>query len=116
MNQLLAPSDHKVIKVPPNKRAAKTPQDMRVWPGIVLVGACTDKTHIKNAIRYKVIEIKEQGVVLTQVNDKSEIVNKPFELTFEEVGQKLLLSHAITYDSSQARTILELTRRSKAAV
>jgi len=105
VNQLLAPEDHKVIKVTPNPRAAKTPQDMRIWPGIVLMGACTDKAHIKNAIRYKVVEMKEKGATLTQVNDKNEMVNKPFELNFEEVGQKLLLSHAITYDSSQARTI-----------
>ncbi len=69
------------------------------------MGSCTDKAHIKNAIRYKVVEIKEQGATLIQVNDKSEDINEPFELTFEEIGQKLLLSHAITYDSSQARTI-----------
>ncbi len=59
--------------------------------------------------------MKEQGVTLIQVNDKNEIVNEPFELTFEELGQKLLLSHAITYDSSQARTIygaLRLTQTS----
>ena len=105
VNHMLAPVEHRFIKVTPNPRAAKTPQDMRIWPGIVLIGACTDKANVKNAIRYKVLEVAEQSARLTQVNDKDEHIGKEFELTFEEIGQKLLLSHAITYDSSQARTI-----------
>ena len=78
---------------------------MRVWPGIVLVGAVTDKTCIKNGTRYKVIDIAGKTVKLDQINDKDEEFGKAFELTQEEVGEKLSLSHAITYDSSQARTI-----------
>ena len=105
VNQLLAPAEHKLIKVTPNRRAAKTPQDMRIWPGIVLMGACTDNANVKNAIRYKVLEVTEQSARLVQVNDKDEHIGKEYELTHTEIGQKLLLSHAITYDSSQARTI-----------
>ena len=87
------------------KRAAKTPQNMRIWPGIVLMGAATDKDNVKNSTRYKVLEISSSSVKLDQINDKDEEFGKPFELTHQAVGEKLLLSHAITYDSSQARTI-----------
>ena len=40
-----------------------------------------------------------------QITDKDLDAEKPFHLTLHEVGEKLLLSHAITYDSSQAKTI-----------
>ena len=78
---------------------------MRIWKGIVLIGATTDKKCIKNGTRYKVIDIASETVNLDQINDRGEEFGKAFEMTPEEVGEKLLLSHAITYDSSQARTI-----------
>jgi hypothetical protein len=106
VNKRLAPTDHVMIKPTGNfKRAAKTPQNMRIWPGIVLMGAATDKDNVKNSTRYKVLEISSSSVKVDQINDKDEEFGKPFELTHEAVGEKLLLSHAITYDSSQARTI-----------
>ena len=105
VNKMLAPDDHVMIKPTGNfKRAAKTPQNMRIWPGIILMGAATDKTNVKNGTRYKVLEISS-SVKLDQINDKDHEFGKPFELTQQAVGEKLLLSHAITYDSSQARTI-----------
>ena len=104
MNKM-APANHVTIEPKINLRAAKTAQKMRVWPGIVLVGAVTDNKCIKNGTRYKVIDIAGETVKLDQINDKDEEFGKAFELTQEEVGEKLLLSHAITYDSSQARTI-----------
>jgi hypothetical protein len=105
VNKMLAPADHVMIKAKGNLRAAKTPQDMLIWPGIVLMGAMTDNKQIKNGTRYKVLEISASSVNLAQINDKDKQVSELFELTQEEVGEKLLLSHAITYDSSQARTI-----------
>jgi hypothetical protein len=105
VNQKIAPADHVMIKPTGNfKRAAKTPQNMRIWPGIVLIAAATDKDNVKNGTRYKVLEISS-SVKLDQINDKDHEFGKPFELTQQAVGEKLLLSHAITYDSSQARTI-----------
>ena len=105
VNKMLAPADHVLIKAKAKLRAAKTPQDMLIWPGIVLMGAMTDNKQIKNGTLYKVLEISASSVNLAQINDKDKQVSEPFELTHEEVGEKLLLSHAITYDSSQARTI-----------
>lgn len=105
LNKRLAPADHVMIQAKANRRAAKTPQDMRIWPGIILMGALTDSKEIKNAMRYKVLDISPTSVKLAQVNDKDKEIGEPFELTQDAVGEKLLLSHAITYDSSQARTI-----------
>ena len=78
---------------------------MRVWKGIVLVGAVTDNKGVKNGTRYKIIDMVGKAVKLDQINDEDEEFGKAFEMTQQEVGEKLLLSHAITYDSSQARTI-----------
>ena len=60
---------------------------------------------IKNGARYQVFDIVQDVITLYQVNDKDEQVGETFTMTPQEVGEKLLLSHAITYDSSQARTI-----------
>ena len=115
VNQVLAPEEYKLINVAPNPKAAKTPQNMRIWPGIVLLGSCTDKGHVKNAVRYKVLELNTDHASVILVDDEDVSVGNSFNLTFEEIGQKLVLSHAITYDSSQAKTIygpLRLTQTS----
>ena len=77
-NQLLAPPGHKLIKVEPNPHAAKTPQDMRIWPGIVLVGSCTDKKFIKNAVRYKVLTVFDSTASFVQVKDGDVTVGSEF--------------------------------------
>ena len=56
-------------------------------------------------MRYKVLDIAAETVKLDKINDKDEECGKAFDLSREQVGKKLLLSHAVTYDSSQARTI-----------
>jgi len=94
-----------VIKPNINLRAAKTAQKMLIWKGIVLMGATTDKKCMKNGTRYKVIDIASRTVKLDQISDRDEDVGEAFEMAAEDFGEKLLLSHAITYDSSQARTI-----------
>ena len=60
---------------------------------------------MKNGARSMVIDIASETVKLDQTNDKDEEFGKAFEMAQQEFGEKLLLSHAITYDSSQARTI-----------
>ena len=42
---------------------------------------------------------------MVAVNDEDEPVGDSFVLTKEDLGSKMRLSHAITYFSSQARTI-----------
>ena len=83
---------------------------MLIWPGIVLLGAKSDKTKVKHAIRYKVLEMNNETVKLSQISDTDSEIGEPFDLTVDQVGEKLLLSHAITYGSSQARTIYEPLR------
>ena len=106
----MKPIDYLIIKPTINLQAAKAAQKMLMWKGIVLIGATADKKCIKNGTRYKVIDIAGETVKLDQINDKDEQFGKVFELSPEEVGEKLLLSHAITYGSSQARTIYRLLR------
>jgi len=44
-------------------------------------------------------------IQLVRVDDKGEAVGEPFSLPAAEVPSKLRLCHAITFDSSQARTL-----------
>ena len=80
-------------------------QDMRLWPGILLQSAVTDRKHLKNALRYKVEEVTKDTTLLTRVNDEGEVVGEQFSMPTAEVPMKLRLTYAITYDSSQARTL-----------
>ncbi len=96
---------------------ANHPQDMRVWTGIVLIARCGSKEkHLKNGVRYKLLAITAESdsddeeaapsnVEMTAVNDEDEPLGTSFVLTIQELGSKMRLSHAITYFSSQARTI-----------
>ena len=99
------------------RKDANQPQDMRVWTGIVLIARCGSKEqHLKNGVRYKLLAITaesdsddEEAVPsnfeMTAVNDEDEPLGTSFVLTIQELGSKMRLSHAITYFSSQARTI-----------
>ena len=80
-------------------------QDMRLWSGIVLQAAITDRIHLKNALRYKVEEVTEDTTLLARINDEGEVVGEQFSMPTAEVPIKLRLTYAITYDSSQARTL-----------
>ena len=69
---------------------------------------------MKNGVRYNVLAITEeedQDNALTHmfeliaISDEDEHVGNSFFLSKEEMGSKMRLSHAITYFSSQARTI-----------
>ena len=85
--------------------------------------------HLKNGVRYQVLAITDsddrtpgshngpesQQFEMTGINDKDEQVGESFFMTKEELGEKMRLPHAITYFSSQARTIyggLRLTQTS----
>jgi hypothetical protein len=98
-------------------RDANQPQDMNVWEGIILVARCgSTEKFLKNGVRYKLLaiiaesdtedyETARQKFEMTAVDDEDKPTGTSFELTREELGSKMLLSHAITYFSSQARTI-----------
>ena len=60
---------------------------------------------LKNGFRYKVLDIGEFFIEVVKLdNDKAESGDS-FALPRPEVANKLRLTHAITYFSSQARTI-----------
>ncbi len=96
---------------------ANQPQDMKVWQGIVLIARCGSKEkNLKNGVRYKLLAITAESdsdddaaaspnFELTAVDDEEKQLGTSFMMTREELGSKMRLSHAITYFSSQARTI-----------
>jgi len=109
VNRQLAPTDAVLFKELEGKLEhsnANKPQDMLLWPGIVLMAivSSSDK-QLKNGIRYKVLEIEEQEVSVTRLDKDDEPEGEAFRMTYAEVAQKLRLTHAITYHNSQARTI-----------
>jgi hypothetical protein len=83
-------------------------QDMRLWAGIVLQSAVTEKTAryvLENALRYRVRRVTPNYTELVRINDGGEELGALFKLQTADVPQKLRLTYAITYDSSQARTL-----------
>ena len=102
VNNHLAPADAILVKYDGKDESA---QDMKLWVGVVLQAATTDRKHLKNALRYKVIIVTKETTELVQCDDRGEAVGKPFSLPTADVPASLRLCHAITYDSSQARTL-----------
>ncbi len=42
---------------------------------------------------------------MVRVNDEGEVIGEQFTMQTQEITQKLWLTYAVTYDSSQARTL-----------
>jgi hypothetical protein len=105
MNERLAPPGALHIKAPEVSGVANVPQDMHVWPGVVLVGMCSS-THpvLKNSLRYRVEELGENPT-LRCIGDGGEARGEPFPLAVDEVAKNLRLTHALCYFSTQARAI-----------
>ena len=85
------------------------PQNMSIWPGAILIARVDSKdSGLKNGLRYRVVQVRDAMVDLVQLNKDDEVPEggTSFELLKVEVAAKLRLTHAITYFSSQARTIL----------
>ena len=84
---------------------------MWIYKGIVLIARCkTREKHLKNGVRYKVRAITEEedeqhNFEMIAVTDDDEESGESFIMTADELGNKMRLSYAITYFSSQARTI-----------
>ena len=113
VNTALARSDSVLVPaVYGDKNDANQPQDMKVWEGIVLMARCKSKEkYLKNGVRYKVLEITDEGdddpmFELRQVKDQGELVGDSFIMDKQDMGSKIRLTHAITYFSTQARTIV----------
>ena len=113
VNLAMARSDSVFIPANPDNRSeANQPQDMWIYEGIVLVARCkTNERHLKNGVRYKVRAITEEEdddqpcFEMIAVTDDDQESGESFIMTAAELGKKMRLSYAITYFSSQARTI-----------
>ena len=118
VNSALARSD--AIFVPAvheGWKDANQPQDMKVWAGIILIARCgSNEKNLKNGVRYNLLAITAESASddeeaaspnfeMTAVDDEDKPLGTSFMLTIQELGSKMRLSHAITYFSSQARTI-----------
>ena len=86
---------------------------MWIYKGIVLIAKCKGNAkNIKNGVRYRVKEITEEeeeenkhNFEMIAVADDNREIGESFIMTPEDIGSKMRLSYAITYFSSQARTI-----------
>ena len=84
---------------------AKGESDMKIWPGIILQSTVTDRKHLRNALRYRVIDVTKEVCNITRINDEGDVVGEQFTMPTQDIGQSLRLTYAITYDSSQSRTL-----------
>ena len=93
-----ATSDHSL----PNQ-----PQDMFVWPGIVLMAIVPQSTAlVKNGVRYEVLNMEgDHHFELVAINDDGARTATSFILEKKEIGSNFRLTHTLTYFSAQARTI-----------
>ena len=85
---------------------ANKPQDMYLWPGIILMAKVpSEDRKLKHGFRYKVLNIGEFFIEVIKLDKDDAGSGDSFVLPKPEVASKLRLTHAITYFSSQARTI-----------
>jgi len=114
-------SRHQAVKVPyvgENPRC----QSIQIWVGIVLQAILTEKTttyNIKNALRFRVLSVDAATTTLGLIDDierlgrdfmtAEQLLAKPrwnpFTMATPLVSHKFVPTHAITYDSSQSRTL-----------
>ena len=96
---------------PDNSTEANQPQNMRIYKGIVLIARWkSHEKHFKNGVRYKVKDITDEdddqhNFEMIAITDEDKETGESFIMTTAELGNKMRLSYAITYFSSQARTI-----------
>jgi len=118
VNVALAREGSVLVVAGKSEHGANLPQDMWVWEGIVLMAVCSsNEQHLKNGLRYRVVAIEDAEnstedephyvFELARVGDDNEFAagTKSFTLDEKELGSKLRLTHAVTYFSSQARTV-----------
>ena len=76
-------------------------QVMLLWPGLALQAAATDRQHQlkKNALRHTIESVDAQHCKLVRENGET------LTVPTLDVAKLFRLVHAITYDSSQARTL-----------
>jgi len=75
-------------------------QEMWIWPGLEVQAAKTERKYgLKNAVTHKVLQVDEDTCQLSKGDDTFEVPTKDMTVLFR-------LTHALTIDSSQARTLM----------
>ena len=105
-NKALARSTAVLVPAVDTNGLPNRPQDMNVWPGIVLMAIVPQSTAIiKNGVRYEVLVANDNQFELVAINDDGARTASSFIINKKQLGCQFRLTHAITYFSSQARTI-----------
>jgi len=93
----------------PYEGVVESAQSIIVWPGIVLQSAVTTSSKtltLKNALRYKVRTVSADLTEIVQINDTdAEDPTKIYTIPTKNLSRQMRLTYAITYDSSQSRTL-----------
>ena len=93
-----------------NRSEANQPQDMWIYKGSALIAKCEGDAKYQNGVRYQVKEITDEdenkhNFEMVAVADDNREIGESFFMTPEDLGSKMRLCCAMTYFSSQARTI-----------
>ena len=80
---------------------------MHIWPGIVLMAIVPQSTTlVKNGVRYEVLRVEgDNQFELVAINDDGVHTATSFIVDKKELGSNFRPTHALTYFSTQARTI-----------
>ena len=106
VNKALARSNAVLVPAMSENNLPNQPQDMFVWPGIYLMAIVPQSTTlVKNGVRYKVLDVGDNKFELVAINDDDAHTATSFIVDKKELGSNFRLTHALTYFSSQARTI-----------
>ena len=82
------------------------PQDMWLRNDMILMAIMKSSDAIcKNGVRYRLTTISKDCFTFHRVCDEDKQAGEPFTLTTKETAERMRLTYAITYFSSQARTI-----------
>ena len=107
VNKALARSNAVLVSATSDNSLPNQPQDMFVWPGIVLMAIVPQSTAlVKNGVRYEVLNMEgDHHFELVAINDDGARTATSFIVDKKELGSNFRLTHALTYFSAQARTI-----------
>jgi len=92
----------------PYNGIVESAQSMFVWPGIILQsGVTVNNKHLKlqNALRYKVLSVAVDTTEVIRVDDEGKEHPPLCVMQTSTLSHQMRLTYAITYDSSQARTL-----------
>ena len=107
VNKALARSNAVLVPAASANNLPNQPQDMYIWPGIVLMAIVSQSTSlVKNGVRYKVLNVEgDNQFEVVAINDDGAHTSESFIVEQKELGSNFRLTHTLTYFSAQARTI-----------